>query len=121
MPSAFARSLRRNATGIERILWDLLRDRRLDGLKFRRQVPLGRYVADFACFDPKMIIEADGSQHEGSAHDWTRDAWFTSHGFAVLRFWNHEVTANPHSVLDRIILTSKQLPRREKASPSPGA
>lgn len=121
MPSNFARSLRRNATGIEKILWDLLRDRRLEGLKFRRQVPLGPYVADFACFDPKMIVEADGTQHAGSAHDQTRDAWLRARGFAVLRFWNQEVTTNPHAVLDRIILASMQLPRRMKGSPSPGA
>ncbi len=121
MPSAFARSLRRNATGIERILWDVLRDRRLNGLKFRRQVPLGPYVADFACFDPKVIVEADGTQHAGSAHDQARDAWFRRRGFVVLRFWNHEVTTNPHAVLERISAASRQLPRRMKDPPSPGA
>mgnify|MGYP003380274973 FL=1 len=120
MPSGFARALRRNATGIEKILWDVLRDRRLDGLKFRRQVPLGPYIADFACFDPRMIVEADGSQHAGSRRDAIRDDWFRARCFAVLRFWNHEVTTNPHAVLDQIILTSRQLPRREKGTPSPG-
>lgn len=120
MPSAFAKALRRNSTGIEKILWDLLRDRRLDGLKFRRQVPLGPYIADFACFDPKMIIEADGSQHAGSTRDAARDSWFRERGFAVLRFWNHEVTGNPDAVLDRIIQVSNHLRWRTKAPPSPG-
>jgi very-short-patch-repair endonuclease len=121
VPSEFARELRRNSTGIERILWDVLRNRRLAGLKFRRQVPLGRYVADFACFSPKMIVEADGSQHEGSRYDAARDAWFSERGFAVLRFWNHEVTGNPDAVLDRIIEVSTRLSGRTEVPPSPGA
>jgi len=99
----------------------LLRNRRLTDLKFRRQAPLGPYIADFACFDPKLVIEADGSQHAGSTRDAARDAWFRARGFTVLRFWNHEVTGNPDAVLDRIIDVSMHLPRRTKVPPSPGA
>jgi very-short-patch-repair endonuclease len=71
----FARGLRREATDAERRLWSLLRNRQLGGFKFRRQVPIGPYIADFICFDRRLIIEADGGQHADSAYDEARDAW----------------------------------------------
>jgi very-short-patch-repair endonuclease len=99
---AFARQLRAGQTFNERALWKLLRDRRLDGLKFRRQVPLGRYVADFVCFRHRLIVEADGPTHEDSLHDVERDAWLASQGFRVMRFQNRSIEDAPTAVLDAI-------------------
>jgi very-short-patch-repair endonuclease len=75
-------------TRAEKKLWSALRDRRFAAYKFRRQVPVGLYVADFMCFDARLIIEVDGSQHVQSAHDAQRDAWLASQNFLVKRFWN---------------------------------
>ncbi len=85
-----AKAMRREPTRAEQAMWRLLRNGGLDGLKFRRQVPLGGYIADFACFDPKLIVECDGGQHGGRA-DQERDAWFRAQGFRVIRMWNAEV------------------------------
>ena len=83
---AFARSLRREMTDGERLLWQHLRGEQL-GVKFRRQHPVGPYVADFSCLAPQLIVEVDGSQHTGQqAYDAKRDAYFRSLGFDVLRF-----------------------------------
>jgi very-short-patch-repair endonuclease len=76
----------------ERKLWVLLRDRRLEGLKFRRQVRIGRYVADFACFRYRLVVEADGPFHDVAA-DAARDAWLAGQGFRVLRFSNQQIEA----------------------------
>ena len=83
-----ARALRRNALDTERLLWSLLRDRRLEGLKFRRQVPLGPYVLDFVCLRHRLVIEADGPFHDPE-RDAVRDAWLDSKGFREiqLRDW----------------------------------
>lgn len=82
----FARILRRDMTDGERLLWGKLRSEQL-GFKFRRQHPLGLYVADFACLAPKLIIEIDGSQHaDHQVYDAKRDEFFGSHGFDVMRF-----------------------------------
>jgi very-short-patch-repair endonuclease len=86
-----ARALRQNATDVERILWRLLRDRRLNGTKFRRQVPIGPFVADFASIECRLVIELDGSQHVDSIADRERDAFIMQDGWRVLRFWNNEV------------------------------
>jgi very-short-patch-repair endonuclease len=80
-----ARSLRRRSTAAERYFWNVLRDRRLEGLKFRQQAPLGRYVADFACLRHRLLVESDGPFHDPAA-DERRDAWLASQGFRVLRF-----------------------------------
>jgi very-short-patch-repair endonuclease len=100
---AFARRLRRAPPATERLLWTLLRDRRLDGLKVRRQVPLGRYVADFVCLRHRLIIEADGPHHEDSPTDETRDAWLRGQGFRVLRFTNQAIQDFPDTVLTQIL------------------
>jgi len=86
----------------EKRLWSALRDRRFAAYKFRRQVPVGTYVADFMCFEARLIVELDGSQHAQSAHDAERDAWLTSQDFHIKRFWNGEVFNNLESVLDTI-------------------
>jgi very-short-patch-repair endonuclease len=93
-----ARAMRREPTDAERVMWRMLRARGFDGLKFRRQVPLGVYIADFACFDPRVIIECDGGQHADCRYDEARDAWFRAQGFRVMRFWNNHVLYEPEGV-----------------------
>jgi very-short-patch-repair endonuclease len=93
-----ARDMRREPTEAEKRLWRLLRDRRLGEFKFRRQEMLGRYIVDFVCLDQKLIVKVDGSQHADSNYDAQRDAWLSSHGFTVVRFWNNEVLTNPTGV-----------------------
>ena len=99
----FALSLRRDMTEAEDRLWQELRGRRLDGIKFRRQVPVGRFIADFLCADAMLIVEIDGSQHAASAYDRERDAELKTRGFRVLRFWNDDVLREMNSVCDTII------------------
>jgi very-short-patch-repair endonuclease len=96
-----AKALRRNQPVTERLLWKHLRDRRLEGLKFRRQVPIGPFVVDFACLGRRLVVEADGPFHDSDA-DAVRDAWLNTQGFRVLRFSNSEVAARD-LVLGRII------------------
>ena len=108
-----ARKLRRNQTDAERRLWNYLRDRRLDGWKFRRQHPIGSYVLDLYCADAMLVIEIDGGQHdydEHREHDEKRTAYLVSQGLKVMRFWNNEVMENTKGVLEAI---------REALSPSP--
>ncbi len=89
--TSFARRLRRDMTAAEAIIWRSLRAGRLRGAKFRRQVPIGPYVADFLCFEARLIVELDGPPHdapERRQHDERRDAWLRGQGFRVLRFPN---------------------------------
>jgi very-short-patch-repair endonuclease len=101
--SANARQLRQTSTDAERRLWSVLRNRQLSDYKFRRQHPIGPYVADFACTKHHLIIEADGGQHQESAHDERRDAWLARTGWRVLRFWNDDIRQNPDSVASIIL------------------
>jgi len=101
-------------TDAEYRIWYFLRAHRFGGVKFKRQVPVGPYIADFACFDRKLIIELDGGQHAESA----RDAWFVAQGFQILRFWNNDVLKNTRAVLEAISAT---LVKVEAKSPSPGS
>jgi very-short-patch-repair endonuclease len=105
----FARRLRRNQTDAERVLWFRLRDRRLDGWKFKRQAPIDRFVVDFFCPDGKLIVEIDGGQHD---QDRERDANRTSvleaMGYLVLRFWNNDVMRNTDGVLETILSALNQ-------------
>ncbi|MFT4253465.1 MAG: DUF559 domain-containing protein [Caulobacter sp.] len=100
---AQARHMRQAPVATERLLWTLLRDRKLDGLKFRRQVPLGRYIADFVCFRHRLIIEADGVHHEDRDRDLVRDAWLREQGFRVMRFPNRAVQDDRETVLAAIL------------------
>jgi very-short-patch-repair endonuclease len=101
-----ARALRAGMTDSERKLWSRLRMEQL-GVKFRRQHPLGNYIADFACLAPKLIVELDGSQHQDHlAYDTKRDAYFRDRGFKVLRFATDEPLKNLDGVL---IVISEQL------------
>jgi len=97
-----AKTLRKRSTDTERFLWRYLRIKQIDGLKFRRQEPIGNYIADFVCFESKMVVEVDGGQHTASEKDTERDAWLQSQGFKVLRFWNHDVLTNIEGVLEVI-------------------
>ncbi|MFP5357127.1 MAG: endonuclease domain-containing protein [Gammaproteobacteria bacterium] len=89
-------------TDAERLLWRHLRARRLGGEKFRRQQPLGPYIVDFVHFSARVVLEADGGQHNGSESDSTRDAWLKQQGFPVLRFWNDEILKNTEGVLETV-------------------
>ena len=96
-----ARELRAEQTPQEQQLWQELRAKRFAGFKFRRQEPIGRYIADFVCFKAKLIIELDGGQHaETAARDAERDAWLRGRGYNVLRFWDNEVFQNLEGVLE---------------------
>ena len=106
-----ARALRHNPTEAEKLLWRQLRLWQLDGFKFRRQQPLGKYIVDFVCFERKLIIELDGGQHaEQIEYDLERDGWLQEQSFTVLRFWNHEVLGNIESVKEKIYEKLKEPP-----------
>ena len=98
-----ARALRQRATEAERILWEHLRNRRLHGLKFRRQHPLGPYIVDFYCAAHRLVVEIDGPIHESQREqDVLRSEYLTMYGYRVLRFTNEEVLRDTESVLKRI-------------------
>ena len=100
-----ARKLRRGMTIAERKLWSHIRRKQLDGNRFRRQVPVGSYIVDFACLQARVIIELDGVQHADAAmqaHDARRVAWLETRGYRVLRFTNVEVRTETNRVLDEI-------------------
>lgn len=95
-----ARSLRREMTDAEQLLWRYLRMKQLHGGRFRRQHPCGHYILDFACLEIKLAIELDGGQHsERTNEDAQRTAWLELQGWKVLRFWNNEVLEEIEAVL----------------------
>ena len=100
-----AKELRETETEAEHKIWSLLRAKKLNGIKFRRQENIGNYIVDFVSFEKKLIIEVDGGQHnseENKTSDEARTAWFESQGFRILRFWNNEVLSNMDGVMARI-------------------
>lgn len=98
-----ARMLRKDSTEAETILWKHLKSRQFCGMKFRRQETIGKFIADFVCFEEKIIIELDGKPHETQKErDAERDEWLKGQGFRVLRFWNKEVLNDAASVLQKI-------------------
>ena len=99
----FARQLRGNMTDAERRLWLHLCRRQLDGCRFRRQHPMGPYVADFVCLERKVIIEVDGGQHDEGNSDARRNEWFRARGYSILRFWNNDVLSRTDDVLEQIL------------------
>jgi very-short-patch-repair endonuclease len=102
-PIPNARRLRRHQTFAEEKLWAIVRGRRLEGFKFRRQVPVDRYFADFVCGDAHLIVELDGPAHEGRAeHDAARTEVLERCGYRVLRFNNEIVLADPGGVAEAI-------------------
>jgi len=97
---------------VENLLWQALRSKQLDGLKFKRQVPLDGYILDFVCFEAKLIVEVDGGQHSESTRDLVRDRHFESQGFRTIRFWNDEVETNIDGVCMTILLEARGRPER---------
>jgi very-short-patch-repair endonuclease len=116
--TGLARGLRRRETDAEKKLWSRIRDRKIDGWKFRRQVPYDRYVLDFFCFEASLVIEVDGGQHaeERAVYDRARTAFLEQEGLKVLRFWNGDVLTNLDGVIETIYLALGQ-----RTAPSPGA
>jgi very-short-patch-repair endonuclease len=122
-----ARALRRNSTDVERLLWAELRDHRLSGAGFRRQVPIAGYIADFVCHEAKLVIELDGGQHFSDGQetaDNRRSAIIEAKGFRVLRFSNHDVMTNRAGVLETIASAIEAsaptltLPRKRERGPA---
>jgi very-short-patch-repair endonuclease len=112
-----ARRLRREATDAERRLWSHLRNRQLGGFKFKQQETIGYCIADFACVECKLIVEADGGQH-GPESDRERTAYLNQLGWKVLRFWNDDILQNIDGVLT-VILAACEERRKGKPSPCP--
>ncbi len=104
----FARRLRHVATPHEDVLWELLRNRRFVDFKFRRQVPIGTYIADFVCLPARLIVELDGGQHSESKTDATRDTWLRGQNFRILRIWNNELHDNRDGVMEAIWLALQE-------------
>ncbi|MGY8665879.1 DUF559 domain-containing protein [Bradyrhizobium sp. UFLA05-109] len=99
----FAKNMRHEPTNAEAAMWRLLRDRRLSAFKFRRQVPVENYILDFVCFEKRLVIEIDGSQHAESKGDATREAALSAEGFQTARYWNNDVLQQPAAVLEDIL------------------
>lgn len=121
MSIARARALRASPTDAERLIWLKLRDRRLMGAKFRRQVSFPPYTVDFCCFEAKLIVEVDGSQHaERLRQDAVRTRRLEGDGFSVIRFWNNDVLKNIDGILEAILveLSKARSRRRVKAARS---
>ncbi len=115
---SLARAQRQQATDAERLLWRHLRGRQLMGFKFRRQVVIEPYIVDFVCLEAKLIIEADGGQHaEQATYDIRRTTCLETMGYRVMRFWNHEILKELHSVLEQILAALIEAPSPQ---PSPG-
>lgn len=111
------RQLRAAASEAEQRLWHFLKRKQLNGLRFRRQFPLGPYFVDFICLPARLVIEVDGSQHgddRQAAHDARRTAWLARNDFRVIRFWAGEAMANISAVMDGIeaALREQPLPRK---------
>ena len=96
--------MRQDPTDAEKLMWERLRAKRLNGYKFRRQMPIDRFIVDFACFDSKLVVKLDGGQHDKRvAYDEMRTSVINREGFRVLRFWNDEVFENLDGVLTTIL------------------
>lgn len=106
-----ARVLRKNMTDAELRLWSRLRRRQVNGFRFRRQFPLGRYVVDFICLEVRLIVELDGGQHaENVESDRKRDEWLHAQNFKVLRFWNGQVLQETDADLEAIMVALNSTP-----------
>lgn len=115
----YAARLRKEATDVERKLWAALRNRQLNGYKFRFQASIGPYVVDFLCAEKRLVIELDGGQHSDEA-DLRRTAFLERDGYVVQRFWNNEVIENFDGVLERISVRLAALPAfHVRPSPNP--
>jgi very-short-patch-repair endonuclease len=116
-----AKQLRQAMTRAETLLWRYVKADRIDGLGFRRQVPIQNYIADFICMSAKIVVELDGESHdfeERQTADQNRDAFFVSEGFQVLRFTNEQVMANLEGVVETIRQTAANRVRGLPLSPT---
>ena len=114
-----SRRLRQDQTPEEKLVWSYLR-RNHFGFKFRRQEPISNYIPDFVCYDRRVIVELDGSQHLNSAQDKARDEFFTAQGWRVLRFWNSELETTSRVYSKRFTMPVIRNPSSHQAkSPSP--
>ena len=115
MANRNARQLRKAMTNAERRLWSALRDRQLNGFKFRRQRPIGPFIVDFACIERRPVVEADGGQHCDNEADRRRTGWLTDRGWIVIRFWNHDILRNLDGVREKLL---EHLDRRGSDQPT---
>lgn len=115
-PKYLARELRQKDNNAEAILWSELRNRRLHNYKFVRELPIGKYFADFACRRNKLIVEIDGSQHSDRTYDNKRDSWLNREGWSILRFSNMLVLKQKEVVLTTVVeVLEKRLWRKEES------
>ncbi|MGY5369225.1 endonuclease domain-containing protein [Enterobacter oligotrophicus] len=115
---SYAKQLRCELTQEERRLWYVLRCRRFENYKFRRQHPVGHYILDFACCAARLAIELDGGQHEENhEYDCQRTVWLNQKGWYVIRFWNNELRNNEEAVLEKILETLQMLQPSPRPSP----
>ena len=106
----YAVDLRKNQTNAENILWFNIRNRKLNNIKFKRQVPIGKYIVDFANMQKKLVIELDGSQHIDNFHyDEERTKYLNSIGYTVIRFFDNDVIKNINTVLEVILQKYNEL------------
>jgi very-short-patch-repair endonuclease len=117
--STIAKRLRKRQTEAEKRLWKHLKTKQLDGIKFQRQEPVGKYIVDFVSFDKRLVIELDGGQHAGDISDAARDAWLCTQGFRVLGIWNNEIFENPEGILEEILKKCQAKNEVGDYSPSP--
>src|SRR3712207_6550863 len=115
-----ARTLRVGSADAERRSWSVLRARQLDGWKFRRQHPIPRWTADFACPDARLVVEADGGQHADGVDD-SRDADLAAKGWRVLRFWNDQTLNEPEAVAEAILRALGKSDEEPSPQPYPSA
>ena len=115
--------MRHVSTDAEKKFWWMVRDRRLGGYKFKRQYPIGRYIADFVCIERKLVVELDGSQHaEQKDYDAERESFFASQGFRIVRFWNPEFLKNQDGVAYQLLalLDGEKTPSPQPSPPLRG-
>ena len=116
---SLAEGLRCRQTQAEVRMWSRLRNRQLDNLKFRRQVPRGRFIADFLCDEAMLILEIDGSQHgDNVAGDERRTAYLENLGYLVMRLWNLDVLQNTDRVLDHVCAVAQERRKAPSSAPS---
>ena len=114
-----AKTMRSAPTDAEHRLWQILRAHRFVGFKFRREVPIEHYIADFVCFNTRLIVEVDGGQHADNDRDAKRDAFLASQGFRILRIWNNDLFTNENGVAE-LIHSALHAPPLPNPSPARG-
>jgi very-short-patch-repair endonuclease len=110
--------MRSAPTDAEHRLWQLLRAHRFAGYKFRRQVPIGFYIADFVCFAERLIVEVDGGQHADAVGDQRRDSYLARQGFRVIRIWNNDLFINEDGVAEMILSALRAPPHPKPTTPA---